>query len=203
MAGFSLLENGKFDKFEINNSFSAFQNDNFDKLKVNKLKVNSCSCCDNVINNQEELKTAKAIALTCMDFRTVDDTVCQMNKLGYLNDYNKFVLAGASLGYNNKLPDTDPWAKMFNQHIDIAISFHNIEQIVLIDHYDCGAYYLHYRTGYNEDTALKLHTHNLNQTEKKLNTLYPNLSIKKFIISADGVTFRIPRIITFRKIMSK
>jgi len=178
MASFSLLKNGNFDKLNVN------------KLKVNKLNVNKlnyCSCGD---SNQEELKNAKAIALTCIDFRLIDDTVCQMNKFGYLNDYDQFILAGSSLGYNNvNKVGTDNWTKVFNEHINIAKSLHNIEQIILIDHLDCGAYKLAYGKDKYEKNAEKLHTENLNKAEQKLNILYPNLSITKFLISADGVDF--------------
>ena len=180
MASSSLGKDGYFNKLEV------------DKLNVNKLKVNklnSCSCCDNIINNQEELKNTKAIALTCIDFRIIDDTVCQMNKLGYLNDYDQFILAGSSLGYNNILSGSEHWIKVANQHIDIAINLHDIEQIILIDHFDCGAYKIAYGSDRYKQNSLKFHTDNLNKAEKKLNTLYPNLSIKKFLISADGVNF--------------
>jgi hypothetical protein len=40
------------------------------------------------------------MVLACMDFRLIDDEVYYFNKVGYTNNYDKFILAGASVGYN-------------------------------------------------------------------------------------------------------
>jgi len=38
------------------------------------------------------------MVLSCMDFRLLDDTTVFMNARGYNNNYDQFILAGASLG---------------------------------------------------------------------------------------------------------
>ena len=74
-------------------------------------------------------KTAKAMVLSCMDFRFVDDKVNFLNKIGYRDDYSKFVLAGSSLGYNQ---DTFPeWSKSFDKHIELAKDLHNIDEVIV------------------------------------------------------------------------
>lgn len=43
------------------------------------------------------LKDARALLLTCIDFRLIDNVVFKLNELGYTNNYDEFALAGASL----------------------------------------------------------------------------------------------------------
>jgi hypothetical protein len=44
--------------------------------------------------------TARAMVLSCMDFRLIDDMVVFLNEIGYNNNYDQFILAGSSLGSN-------------------------------------------------------------------------------------------------------
>lgn len=75
-----------------------------------------------------------------MDFRLIDDQVTLLNRLGYNNNYDALILAGASLGYNQ---DTYiSWRQTINNQIDLAESFHHIHEIIVIDHMSCGAYRL-------------------------------------------------------------
>ena len=135
--------------------------------------------------NQTEVHKAKAIILTCMDFRVIDDTTFLLNSLGYNNNYDQFILAGSSFGLLN---DSDNWkdenssvessqetdasviaspkasviaspksdlitslentiinfndeclSKSFYLHIALAVILHDIKEIIIIDHIDCGA----------------------------------------------------------------
>jgi hypothetical protein len=53
-----------------------------------------------------------------MDFRLVDDTVYYLNSLGLNNNYDQFVLAGASLGFTqDKYPE---WGKTLLAHMSIG-----------------------------------------------------------------------------------
>mgnify|MGYP003430000071 CR=1 FL=1 len=70
---------------------------------------------------------AKCFAVTCMDFRLVDDATRFMDKLGYNNNYDIFVLAGASLGFTQvKYPE---WGKSLLDHMSIGHSLHNFRYI--------------------------------------------------------------------------
>ena len=130
-----------------------------------------------VTQNQTEVHKAKAIILTCMDFRVIDDTTFLLNSLGYNNNYDQFILAGSSFGL---LHDSDNWkdenssvessqetdasviaspksdlitslentinnfndeclSKSFYLHIALAVMLHDIKEIIIIDHIDCGA----------------------------------------------------------------
>lgn len=87
---------------------------------------------------QVDMHKAKAILLTCIDFRLIDNIVHHMNKLGYLNNYDEFILAGASLKFNSS--NDDSWRKLFEDHINLAKDLHHIEEIIIIDHLRCGMY---------------------------------------------------------------
>lgn len=92
------------------------------------------------------LKDARALLLTCIDFRLIDNVVFKLNELGYTNNYDEFALAGASLWYNGipSIKNYQAWSEVFRQHIEAAIALHNIEEILIIDHLNCGAYGLVY-----------------------------------------------------------
>jgi hypothetical protein len=61
-----------------------------------------------------------------------------MDRLGFNNNYDYFILAGGSLG----LVQTNftEWKQTALDHVGLAIQLHKIEQIIIIDHADCGAY---------------------------------------------------------------
>ena len=66
-------------------------------LFANLMQVKRFS--DSSPTTQDQL-TAKALVITCMDFRLIDDAVNYLDAQGYNNNYDEFILAGASLGYN-------------------------------------------------------------------------------------------------------
>lgn len=82
---------------------------------------------------------ADALLLSCMDYRLIDDTAKYMqNERHLLNNYDYVILAGASLGVNNRTHRN--WGRTFWQHLDTAIALHNINQVIVMDHRNCGAY---------------------------------------------------------------
>jgi carbonic anhydrase len=117
---------------------------------------------DETTQPQLEAHNAKAIVLSCMDFRDIDDLTFLFNKLKYNNNYDQFILAGASFGILTK---DDNWTgsdksaalipslgtqisssdsqdylqKSFFLHVILAVMLHNITEIIIIDHMDCGA----------------------------------------------------------------
>lgn len=67
------------------------------------------------------------------------------------SSYDLFILAGASMGGNltgngAPLPNcsivtaTTSWRQTLRDHIQVAITLHNVTQVVIIDHLNCGAY---------------------------------------------------------------
>ena len=80
----------------------------------------------------------EVLLLNCMDYRLVNEVTTYLNERGMTNRYDQVILAGASLAVaSGKFPD---WANTFWQHLDVAIELHHVQQVIALDHRDCGAY---------------------------------------------------------------
>jgi hypothetical protein len=80
--------------------------------------------------------------LTCIDFRFPHLIVDYMDSLTSIDNhkitYDHVILAGASLGvFNGVFPN---WATTFWDHLAASIKLHQINQVYLLDHRDCGGY---------------------------------------------------------------
>lgn len=137
----------------------------------------------------------KALVITCIDFRLIDEAVEYLNSKGYLDNYDEFILAGASLGYNTSLnalnvnPKYSGWDKVLENHIDISYSLHKIKEIIIIDHMDCGAYKAQLNDGqsYSKYEEINKHVENLNIFRNTINSKYSSkYNVKTWIMSLDG-----------------
>jgi carbonic anhydrase len=128
--------------------------------------------------------TAKAVVLSCMDFRFVNDTVYFLNKQ-YKDNYNKLSLAGASLGYNQ---DTfKEWGITIDKHIELAKQLHDVNEIIVIDHMDCGAYRILYdNEQMSKEEEYDLHRKNLNKFRTIMNKKFPELKVTTLLVNIDG-----------------
>jgi hypothetical protein len=73
-----------------------------------------------------------------MDFRLIDDVVRFMDSIGLNNNYDQFILAGASLGFTQT--EYPEWGSTLIDHMCIGQQLHHFRNIIFIDHEDCGAY---------------------------------------------------------------
>ena len=171
-----------------NNNKKQSKQSNLSLVKTNLslVKTNlSLVKTPNPLQDQLTAHNAKALILTCMDFRLLDDVVTFMNKIGYNNNYDQFILAGGSLGFNQDV--YNDWKKTLNKHINLALELHHIKEIIIIDHMKCGAYKIFYnKKDFTHDEELALHNENINKFKKYINTTYPKLKVKGFIMNLDG-----------------
>lgn len=85
---------------------------------------------------------ARALVVSCMDFRLINKVRDMMSQRGYSDNYDLFILAGASLGYvQKKLPN---WAGILHDHLHYAVSLHHVKEVIFVDHLDCGLYKQYY-----------------------------------------------------------
>ena len=133
------------------------------------------------INNH----TAKALVLSCIDYRLIDDTIQFLESECFAQSFDFTTLAGASLGFNqNKYLC---WKEMFLQHIDLAIELHKIKNIIVIDHMDCGAYKQFYPCMQsNSEEERLLHIKNIRKFVCKLRCIHPKLKYHGYIIDLKG-----------------
>jgi carbonic anhydrase len=136
------------------------------------------------LRNRLSETTAKAVVLSCMDFRFVNDTVYFLNKQ-YKDNYNKLSLAGASLGYNQ---DTfKEWGITIDKHIELAKQLHDVNEIIVIDHMDCGAYRILYdNEQMSKEEEYDLHRKNLNKFRTIMNKKFPELKVTTLLVNIDG-----------------
>ena len=100
------------------------------------------------INNSA---TTKAFILACIDPRYIDALEQYLKDTLGVNGftYDLFILAGASLGgLNTTAPNicsvyaTVNWQQTLFEHMQVAILLHNVTQVLVFDHLDCGAFKL-------------------------------------------------------------
>jgi len=123
-------------------------------------------------------KGAKVLVLSCIDPRYTEllaDFLIH-NKQAH-NDYDLFNLAGSELGVLEK----NNWKKVYYEHIDIALKLHKIKELWIFSHMDCGMYKVSLNIKKDED--IDLHVTKLNELEKILKKDYPNLKIKKYVMT--------------------
>ena len=101
-----------------------------------------CNCCATE-RDLASLSSAKAIVFNCIDFRLRENTTCNINCRGYYNNYDEVIAAGVSLGYNGLLNFTG-WNNFIDSHIMLAHMLHNINEIHIVEHCQCGAYAAQY-----------------------------------------------------------
>jgi len=128
-------------------------------------------------------------------------------------NYDLFNLAGASLGVNQSYGITGAvrtavatapylsnqisgfgvkWGPVFFQHIDIALAIHNITEVWVFDHLDCGAYKAIKfgcpvgSFGPCPDLDISPHTEELLKLQTNIKTRYPSLNFKGFVMDTQG-----------------
>ena len=131
--------------------------------------------------------------LSCIDFRFVDDTSYYMCCIGDSNNYDQFILAGASLGYNG-IPDYDSWPICCNDHIQLSHDLHSITEVNIFDHMECGAYKMVYtEEELAGDGEFKLHVENLHKAEKTILSQFPFITkVNKYIFDLNFKPIAIP-----------
>ena len=128
--------------------------------------------------------------ISCMDFRLIDDMVHAMNHLDYNNNYDQFILAGASLGLTqDKFPH---WGQAALDHMEIGKQLHQFREIIIFDHMDCGAYKKFHPEMKTREDEVKLHHENLQKAYDMLAIKFPNLVFKAFLMEVSGEYKEVP-----------
>jgi carbonic anhydrase len=132
-----------------------------------------------------------ALALTCIDYRLVDDTVHFIDGMGLQNNYDHVALAGASLAaVSDKFPTSNAafWA-----HVDIAKQLHHVKKLIVVDHRDCGAYKVAFGDKFapsppEEDAQ---HRDVMETLKDQLSRRHPELTSEYYLMALDGTAKRL------------
>jgi hypothetical protein len=170
------------------------------KMKFRSLKLREFDIKDSgmIQPRSASIEGIKALIITCIDFRLIDDAVYYLNSKGYVDDYDQFILAGASLGYNTSLNEVNSqfsrWDKILENHIDIAYTLHNIKEIICMEHMDCGAYKAQLNGGnaFSKYDEINKHVNELNKFKMTINNKYvkddgsSKYDVKLWLMKLDG-----------------
>jgi carbonic anhydrase len=132
-----------------------------------------------------------ALAITCMDYRLVDDAVRFFNRRHMTLDYDQVSLAGASLAaVSDKFPSSNA---AFWDHIGIAKQLHHIKKVMVVDHRDCGAFKVAFGKDYQGEGAAETAQHKavMEQVKAKLAKTHPDLQAEFYLMALDGKAERV------------
>ena len=138
------------------------------------------------LDEYEKTHFAKAMVLTCIDYRFIDIVITFLENDPVLSfSYDLTTLGGASLGFNQT--KFKSWRVTFLDLLQLAIDLHHIEQVIVFDHMDCGAYQLLYPDlELNTEAERLLHVKNIKRFVCKLKKSYPKLEYKGYLSHVDG-----------------
>lgn len=133
----------------------------------------------------------EALAITCIDYRLVDDGVRFFDGLHLTNEYDQVALAGASLaGVSPEFPSSN--AAVWD-HVGIAKQLHHIKKVIVLDHRDCGAYKVAFgkafAAGHDAETAQ--HKKVMLQFQTMLKQKHPDLGSEFYLMALDGTAERV------------
>lgn len=81
---------------------------------------------------------AKALLITCMDYRFVDAFYREAHVLGIDHSYDRVAVAGDIKNVVRPTRSNDD--ELILRQIEISKELHSIEEVVIIAHQNCGAY---------------------------------------------------------------
>ncbi len=82
--------------------------------------------------------TCQAIAISCMDFRLPPDWVAYLKEHGLFGNCDMVSFAG---GVKSLLSPKNPAdSDFFLGQIETSVSLHKIQEVIISNHTDCGAY---------------------------------------------------------------
>ncbi len=133
---------------------------------------------------------AKALVLTCIDFRFVNLEHSFFRKQHLDQAYDWVALAGASLALTGFPHPAE--AETFWDQLDLSKQLHGITKVIVVDHQDCGAYAsLHQQPFSNLTSEESFHAKYLRQAHEQIHQRYPDLSVELYFAKLTGEVNRI------------
>jgi hypothetical protein len=126
------------------------------------------------------------LLLSCMDLRLLDETVAFMDGIGMTNRYDHVILAGASLGASYEgLPH---WGQTFWEHVDLAKELHDVKEVYILEHRQCGAYFKLLGLDFGDDQLAETQAHAevASRLKSQIRARHPDLGVRGFLMDLSG-----------------
>lgn len=126
------------------------------------------------------------LLLSCMDLRLLDEIVAYMDGRNLTNRYDHVILAGAALGVVHAAHGH--WAKTFWDHLALARELHDVAEVHILEHRECGAYRkllgLHFAN--DPDAESQKHAEAAHALESLIRLQHPELTVRSFLMDLEG-----------------
>lgn len=127
--------------------------------------------------------TTKYIVLSCIDFRFVSLLNFFTSVTLEIGDnYDQTSLPGASLGAINPPTGFEDWVTTWSQILAGAKQLHEVVEIIVMDHMNCGAYTAKYGP-LTPDQEIQKHIENMTNFQTTFSPLY---TVRAFLSMTDG-----------------
>ena len=129
--------------------------------------------------------TYKAMVLSCIDPRFQDLVHNHLKKKKLSGKYSAFTIAGAAVGVtHNKFKK---WHKTFYDNLATSIKLHKIENLIVINHKDCGAAKIaNGKKEFNTANEIKIHENSFLKLKKEVKKRFPKLKLELNLISLEN-----------------
>jgi len=117
--------------------------------------------------------------LSCIDYRVTPELVSLL--YSEYKDFDIFVLAGASLGACGQL--SCEWCGTFANHLNVMSSFHQVRELLIVEHLECGAYANNVPQVYQGRAAqIAAHTQYALNTVALVQKAFPSWTIRAVLV---------------------
>ena len=128
---------------------------------------------------------AKAVIITCMDFRfytAIRDYITQHDLSGSVD---RIIIAGGSRDFI--CPVREEFSNYVWTQLQLSIELHDPDEIIFIDHQDCGGYAQDglIPKGLDKNKDKIEHTKHLKKLHKILSKKFPNKIVKYLFLGLD------------------
>ena len=122
------------------------------------------------------MKKYKAMVLSCIDPRFQPKVFNYLKKKNLIGKYSSFTIAGGSIGVTAK--KFKKWHSTFWENLATSIKLHNISNLIVINHNDCGAAKIvNGNTKFSTSIENKIHNQSFKIIKRKLKKKHPSIKV--------------------------
>ncbi len=122
------------------------------------------------------MKKYKAMVLSCIDPRFQPKVFNYLKKKNLIGKYSSFTIAGGSIGVTAK--KFKKWHSTFWENLATSIKLHNISNLIVINHNDCGAAKIvNGNNKFSTSIENKIHNQSFKIIKRKLKKKHPSIKV--------------------------